>query len=100
MEQFAQEFPKNESTPWVLDQLLTTYVKANDADKILATADRILALDPADVEAPMQCLKVVEAKKDLEGVKKWAAVASANARKMAATSQPKDAEEAESWKQE
>lgn len=100
LEQFAQQFPKSEGTPWVLEQLQALYVKAGDADKIIATGERLLALDPDDVGAPLENLKAAEAKKDLPGIKKWAAVTSANARKMAATPQPKDADAMDSWKSE
>jgi tetratricopeptide (TPR) repeat protein len=100
LEQFAQEFPKNESTQWALDQLLAAYVKANEPDKILTVGERVLSLDPTDPEAPLQCLKAAEAKKDLAGVKKWADLTSTNARKLAAAPQPKEPDQVESWKQE
>ena len=100
MEQFVQQFPKVEGTAWVLEQLQAVYVKANDYDKIIAAGDKLVALDPEDPEAALQNLKAAEAKKDLEGVRKWAGVTSANARKMAAAPQPKEAEQVDGWKQE
>jgi len=39
MEQFATEFAKSESTPWILEQLQGLYVKANNTDKVIATGD-------------------------------------------------------------
>ena len=84
----------------MLEQLQAIYVKAGDSDKTIAAGEKLLALDPDDPEAAMQNLKASEAKKDLPGVKKWAGVASANARKMAASPQPKDAEQVDSWKSE
>jgi tetratricopeptide (TPR) repeat protein len=100
LEQFAQQFPKSEGTPWVLEQLQGIYVKAGDSDKIIASGEKLLALDPGDVEAPLQNLKASEVKKDLPGIKKWAEVTSANARKIASTPQPKDADAVDSWKSE
>src|SRR5689334_18450806 len=61
MEQFAAEFPKADSSAWVLEQLQTGYVKANDPDKIIASGEKLLALDPDDPEAALQCLKAAEA---------------------------------------
>lgn len=90
MEQFAQQFPKAEGTPWVLEQLQALYVKANDPDKTIATGEKLLALDPGDPEAALQNLKAAEAKKDLPAIRKWADVAAANARKVAASSQDND----------
>lgn len=100
MEQFVQQFPKAEGTAWVLEQLQALYVKANDPDKIIATGEKLLAVDPGDPESALQNLKASETKKDLAGIKKWADVASANARKIAAAPQPKDADDVDSWKQE
>jgi tetratricopeptide (TPR) repeat protein len=100
LEQFAQQFPKFDGTPWVLEQLQAIYVKAGDADKTIATGEKLLALDPDDPEAALQNLKAAETKKDMEGIKKWSAAASTNARKMASSPQPKEAEQVDSWKSE
>jgi hypothetical protein len=100
LEQYAGEYPKSEHTPWVLDQVQAYYVKANQPDQIIAFGDKVLALDPDDPEAALQALKAAEAKKDLALVKKYSDAASSNARKMAATPQPKDADDVEGWKQE
>ena len=98
LDQFAGEFPKGEATPWVLEQLQAIYVNGNDADKIIATGDKLLALDPDDPEAAVQCLKAAEAKKDSALIKKYSGMASAAARKLAAAPEPKDADEAAAWK--
>lgn len=98
MEQFAQQFPKAQSTPWVLEQLQAAYAKANDPDKTIATGEKLLALDPGDPGAPLECLKASEARKDYPGIRKWSDMASANARRAAAASQPSDPQQAASWK--
>jgi hypothetical protein len=98
LDQFSGEFPKHESTPWVLEQLQGVYVKANDADKVISVGDKLLALDPDDPEAALQCLKAAETKKDGAAIKKYATVTLASAGKMAAAPQPKEADEAASWK--
>src|SRR4029450_12064726 len=54
MEQFATEFAKSESTPWILEQLQGLYVKANNTDKVIATGERLVALDADDPEAGVQ----------------------------------------------
>src|ERR1051326_2865831 len=83
LDQFASQFPKDPGTPWALEQLQAIYVKANDPDKAIAAGDRLLALDPDDPEAALQCLKAAEAKKDPALIKKYSIAASASARKMA-----------------
>lgn len=98
MEEFAGQFPKLETSAWVLEQLQAVYVKASDADKIIAAGEKLLAIDPDDPEAALQCLKAAETKKDVELIKKWSATTSNNARKMANAPKPADADAAESWK--
>ena len=98
MEQFTAQYPKLDATPWILEQLLNTYVKANDADKILATGQKLLAVDPEDPESALQCLKAAEAKKDVKQILAFSTKASENARKMANAPQPKEADEVAAWK--
>ena len=99
LEQFATQFPKADQTPWVLEQLQSLYVKANQPDQVIAAGDKLLAVDPEDPEAAMQCLKAAEAKKDVASIRKYAVVTSANARKAASAPQPKEGDEAAAWKQ-
>jgi hypothetical protein len=100
LEQFVSQYPKLEQTQWVLDQLQAYYVKAGQPDKIISAGDRLLALDPGDPESALQCLKAAEAKKDVALIEKYSDVTSANALKMAAAPQPKDADQVETWKQD
>src|SRR5215471_1996548 len=100
LEQYVQQYPKSSDTPWALEQLQGLYVKANDPDKIISAGDRLLAIDPDDPEAALQCLKAAEAKKDLAGIKKYSAAASASARKMASAPKPSDADAAKTWESE
>lgn len=100
MEQFASQFPKLETSAWVLDQLQASYVKAGDTEKIIAAGESLLAIDPDDPEAALQCLKAVETKKDVALIKKWSATTSSNARKMVNTPKPAEADAVESWKTE
>ncbi|MBZ5581869.1 MAG: hypothetical protein LAQ30_06625 [Acidobacteriia bacterium] len=100
LEQFAAEYPKHEAMGWVLEQLQKDYLKTDQPDKALAAGEKLLAMDPEDTETALQNLKAAEAKKDSALILKWSAAASALARKVAATPQPKEAEEAAAWKTE
>jgi len=100
LEQFVDQFPKSEAVPWALEQELAIYAKANQPDKVLAVGEKLLAVDPDETEAALQCLKAGETKHDLELVKKYSLVASTLAKKMIAVPQPADAEQVDTWKQE
>jgi hypothetical protein len=100
LEQYAAQFPKSESAAWVLEQLEQYYVKANQPDRAIAAGDRLLALDPEDPEAALQCLKAAEAKNDGNLILKYSAVTFTNAQKVVSAPQPSNPEEAANWKQQ
>src|ERR1044072_8004575 len=81
MEQFVTQFPTHAASGWVYTQMQTAYVKGNSPEKAVATGEKLLTLDPMDIEAAYGNLKASEAKKDADGVLKWSSVTSAIARK-------------------
>ncbi len=98
LEQFAAQHPKHEGTPWVYEQLVAAYAKAGQPDKVIASGERLLALDPADAETAHACLKAaLEVKRDADLVLKWAVITSDVARKVAQTPKPSDEGEVETW---
>ncbi|MEO7653948.1 MAG: hypothetical protein ABIZ80_26110, partial [Bryobacteraceae bacterium] len=74
--------------------------KAKQYDKALETGEKLVALDPGDVEAAHQNLKAAEGKKDPDLIRKWSDATSKAAVKMASAPQPKEAGEVETWKRE
>jgi tetratricopeptide (TPR) repeat protein len=62
--------------------------------------EKLLAVDPDETEAALQCLKAAEARHDLESIKKYSLLSSTLAKKMMAVPEPKDAEQLDTWKQE
>jgi outer membrane protein assembly factor BamD (BamD/ComL family) len=97
-EQFIAQYPQHEAAGWVYEQLLAGYVKANDADKALAVADKLAAMPPECVENAQQTLKAAELKKDPDLVLKWSGKTADLAQKVVASPQPTDADEVENWK--
>ena len=98
LDQFCEKYPKADNVAWALETLQGLYVKGGQSEKIIATGEKLLAIDKEDPESALQNLKAAEALKDLPGIRKWGALASANARKMASAPQPSDAAAVESWK--
>lgn len=93
MEEFVGKFPKDEAAGWVYTQLQTAYSKGGNSDKAVETGEKLLALDPMDIEAAYANLKASEAKKDSEGVLKWSEATSEIARKT--VTEPKAADQSE-----
>lgn len=97
LEKFVQDYPKSENLAWVYSQMIPLYTKINQPDKALDIADKLLALDPGDLEAALAALKAAEAKKDAELVKKWSNTTAVIAQKELAAKKPDDEEE-DDWK--
>ncbi len=98
LEQFAAQYPKHEAVGWVEEQLLNGYVKAGDADKAIAMADKLAATPPECVEVAQQSLKAAELKKDPDLVLKWSAKTAELAQKVVDSPKPTDADDVENWK--
>jgi len=98
LEKFAAEHPKHEGITWVYAQMIPAYTKANQFDKAMEAGEKLLAVDPEDLEMAHAALKAAEAKKDPAAVIKWAAKASEAARKVAQTPKPQEEGEVEDWK--
>src|SRR5579864_5081862 len=97
LEKFVEEFPKSNSAAWVFEQLLSIYKDANQQDKVLATADALLAVDPNDLDAAHDALKAVETKNDPDLTQSYAALAWDVASKVAQSAKPSDPDEAATW---
>jgi hypothetical protein len=97
-EKFTQDYPKSENLAWVYGEMQPLYVKANQPDKAVEAGEKIMAIDPEDLETALATLKASEAKKDPDLVKKWSATTAALAQKAIASPQPKDEDAVEEWK--
>ena len=51
LEKFVADFPKATSIAWIYEQLLPIYKDAKDYDKVIASADGLLAVDPNDLDS-------------------------------------------------
>src|SRR5579864_7508663 len=97
-EKFTQDYPKSENLAWVYGEMQPLYVKAQQPDKAVAAGEKIMAIDPEDLDTALATLKASEAKKDPDLVKKWSATTAALAQKAIASPQPKDEDAVEDWK--
>ena len=100
MEDFVAKFPKTENTAWVYAQMQPVYIKTGQYDKAMDAGEKVLAIDPGDLEIAHQNLKAAEAKKDPDAIEKWSGQTSEIALKAAASPQPKEEDQVENWKKE
>jgi tetratricopeptide (TPR) repeat protein len=93
MEDFTSKHGKHDSAAWIFSELQKEHAKAGAHAKVIEAGERLLALDPMDIEGAYANLKASEALKDSDAVLKWSAVTSDIARKTAAA--PKAADQSE-----
>lgn len=92
MQDFLAKYPKHEGVSWVCGQLQTAYINQKDYDKAIDAGEKGLAADPNDLELAYNSLKAAEAKNDADGMRKWSARTSENARKITAKAPADDDE--------
>jgi len=74
MKDFVTEFPKSESLSWVYDLLQPVYLEAKEYEQAITVGERMLALDPSDLDAAHNSLVAAEALQRAEVIQKQAAV--------------------------
>src|ERR1700693_1090274 len=97
LEKYAAEFPKTTSIAWVYEQLLHVYKDDKDNDKVLATAEAMLAVDPADLDAAYDALQSAQAKGDAEAIRKYVALSWDLATKTLKIAKPADPDDVPDW---
>ena len=75
MIQFTDEFSKDANLPWVLEQLQPVYMETKAFDKAISAGERLLAIDPNDIDAANLCLKAAEESKDAMLIRKYGKLA-------------------------
>lgn len=97
MEEFSAKHPNHESATWVLGEMQTQYLKANQFAKALAAGEKVLAADPDDVPIAHGNLKAAEGLKDQAAIRKWAVTTSDAARRAAKAPKPQAEDEVANW---
>jgi hypothetical protein len=97
LEKYVAEYPMASSIAWVYEQLLSIYGELTQWDRVISTADRLLAVDPYDVESPYDGLKAAEALNDAELRAKYAELAWDNASRALKAPKPSDPDDLPDW---
>jgi hypothetical protein len=97
LEKYVNQYPKATSVAWVYDRLLPIYLTAKQWDKVLATAQNLLALDPADLDSAFAALQAAETQKDPDLIRKYAIASWDAASKATQAPKPTDADDVADW---
>jgi hypothetical protein len=81
----------------VYEQLLHIYKDDKDNDKVIATAESMLAVDPADLDAAYDALQAAQAKGDSEAVRKYLPLSWDIATKTRQIPKPADPDDLADW---
>jgi hypothetical protein len=73
------------------------YTEANQWDRVIATADGMLAADPSDVDGPYDALKAAEAQNNSELMAKYAELSWDNGSRDLQTPKPSDPDDMPDW---
>src|ERR1700682_8836 len=75
LEKYAAAYPNTISIAWVYEQMLPLYAAGADSGKVLETAEKLLAIDPQDLDSLNYALKAVESRNDFEAAARYAKLA-------------------------
>jgi tetratricopeptide (TPR) repeat protein len=72
MEQFVVQYPTNPSIAWVYDHLQPAYMKEKAWDEAMRIGEKLIALEPENLDAAKLSLKAAENKANADDIAKWA----------------------------
>jgi tetratricopeptide (TPR) repeat protein len=98
MERFIQRFPTDQAVPHYLEWMQSYYLRAGQADRVLAMGEKLLALHPLDFDAALRCQQAAVLKKDGALMNRWDESVEALAAQIVTAQQPKGLND-EIWKQ-
>jgi hypothetical protein len=97
LEKFLAEYPKATSIAWIYEQFLLIYMDQSQWDRVIATAEALLAVDPNDLDCAHDALKAAEAQNNPELIAKYAELAWDLAARTLQTPKPADPEDGPDW---
>lgn len=94
LEQFLTLFPKSDPgiTVWIYSELQDRYRRAGALDKALTAGERILEIEPDNIDTARANWRIAEAKNDPGLVKKWSDQTSAIAERIVKAPMPAEPE--------
>lgn len=97
LEKYAADYPKTTSVAWVYEQLLPIYKDAQQWDRVIETAGKLLAVDPNDLDSAHDALKAAEAQNNSDLMIQYAELAWDIASRTVKLPKPSDPGEMPEW---
>jgi hypothetical protein len=97
LEKFVAEYPKATSIDWVYEQLLPIYLEAKQYEKVITSAEGLLAVDPNDLDSPHDALQAAEGLNNPELMAKYATLSWDLASRTVKIPKPADPDDVPEW---
>lgn len=97
MDEFLGKYPQHAGVPWVLAQQIAVFESRKDPAKVMAAAEKLLAVDAANVRGAFSGLRAAESAGDDAKVVAFAEATHAACKKVLSATMPADADE-DQWK--
>jgi hypothetical protein len=97
MDEFLGKYPQHAGGPWVLAQQIAVFESRKDPAKVMAAAEKLLAVDAANVRGAFSGLRAAESAGDNAKVVAFAEITHAACKKVLSATMPVDADE-DQWK--
>jgi tetratricopeptide (TPR) repeat protein len=94
---FVSRYPQHKSAGWALSELFAYHVQQKEPLAALEIADKLIRIEPDDLDSARLALQCAEQAKSAESIKRWSATVQAIARRLAEFPPVKDPMIAESW---
>jgi tetratricopeptide (TPR) repeat protein len=97
IEQFAGMFPKHPAAIWAWEQVLEAQRLAGEHDKVILTAEKLLALNPDNIDAAYYAWKAAEGEGNRAEAGKWLQRLNEMSPRVISSARPADPEDAADW---
>jgi len=98
LEQFTQRFPQHQAVSWAYEQLHLAAFQAGQWDRALTFGERLVQINPNDMDTAQMNIKAAESKGDPTTVKLWTDYMMRTAQRVLESPPPKDPDALEEWK--
>jgi tetratricopeptide (TPR) repeat protein len=98
LEKFVSKFPKFESLDAIYANMQSLYLSSGDFEKTLAAGERVLAIDPLDIECAQRNLQAAEGARDAALIARWTGRLRQIALTLGASQQPIASDDEQTWK--